>query len=432
MDRKTRLLLIGSSTHRDALISALPNCDVLVAENPLDGVWRGGREDFGRAFVSLGSGNRVTRAVSSLRRLCPNMRIVVGCMPADEPLARRTLTEGADEYVLEPIRVADIKAAYGVRAANPSADPRRFAAPRDATGPSSVEIAKLGEVLRQLDDGPQNTLDRLAKLVQGAFGAAGVLIELDDLAGTFGDVEDPVLEEPIRRLDRPVGRIALARRVEGVYGTGVTNRLTEYSRLIEAIVSQAAEHRRWQNLAWTDDLSRLHNRRYFEHALDELVTRATEKRLRLTVMMFDIDGFKSYNDRFGHDTGDKLIREVAMLLKRCTRRQDIVARYGGDEFTVVFWDAEKQRVPGSVHPSEPIELAQRFCRAIAEHSFECLGRDAPGPVTISGGLASFPWNGNTREELMVAADSALLAAKRTGKNHIHLAGKTDAESAHSA
>jgi two-component system cell cycle response regulator len=84
-------------------------------------------------------------------------------------------------------------------------------------------------------------------------------------------------------------------------------------------------------------------------------------------------------------------------------------------------------VPGSEHPQEPIELATRFCQAIAQHDFECLGSDAPGPVTISGGLACFPWHGNTRERLIAAADEALLTAKRTGKNRIHLAGKADEE-----
>jgi two-component system cell cycle response regulator len=147
----------------------------------------------------------------------------------------------------------------------------------------------------------------------------------------------------------------------------------------------------------------------------------------VTVLLFDIDDFKSYNDRYGHEVGDKLIREVAVLLRRCTRECDIVVRYGGDEFAVVFWDAEKQRVPGSEHPQEPIELATRFCQAIAQHDFECLGSDAPGPVTISGGLACFPWHGNTRERLIAAADEALLTAKRTGKNRIHLAGKADEE-----
>jgi diguanylate cyclase (GGDEF)-like protein len=417
MDRRSRLLLIGSHAQRDTLVRALPDCDVLVAESALDGIWRSGKETFDRAFVSLGIGSKALRAVTTLRRVSPRLRIVVGCDPADEPVARRALAEGANDYVLEPIRPEDIQAAYELAPARPL--PMNGA----ASVPSAQEILGLSEILRQLGDGASVTLERLATLVQESFDALGVVLQVDDLACTLGTTEELVLEEAIRREDRPVGRLALARCAQGAYAANVGTRLAEYARLIEATIAQALDRQRWRDLAWTDDLSGLHNRRYVERTLDELVERAADKRLRLTVLLFDIDDFKRYNDNFGHDTGDELIREVALLLKRCSRQHDVVARYGGDEFAVVFWDAEQPRVPGSEHPREPMQLAQRFCKAIAEHGFQCLGREAPGPVTISGGLACFPWSGSTREELIAAADEALLAAKRTGKNRIHLAGK---------
>lgn len=423
MGRKTRLLLIGANTLRDTLRRALPNHDILVAEQALHGVWQAGQQGFDSAFVSLSVGSKALRAVSSLRQVCPEMRIVVGCDPADEPVARRALAEGADEYVLEPIRREDVESAFGVA-------PTRLPPPTlTATGPSLQEIVDLSEVLRNLGDGPGATLDRLATLLQQAFDAVGAAIQLNDLACGAGDASELVLEEVIRRGGKPVGRVALARRRQGTYAADAAVRLAEYARLIEATLAQAHERQRWQDLALTDDLSHLHNRRYFEHVLDDLLRRAAEKRLRLTVLLFDIDDFKSYNDHFGHETGDKLIQEVADLLNHCTRQRDVIVRYGGDEFAVVFWDAEKQRVPGSEHPREPMELATRFRKRIAEHSFQCLGADAPGPVTISGGLACFPWNGSTREQLMAAADEALLTAKRTGKDRMHLAGKADEGSA---
>ncbi len=417
MDGKARLLLIGADVLRDTLVRALPNCDVHVAEHALDGVWKSGRQGFDGVFVSLGVGSRALRVISSLRRIAPEMRIVVGCDPSDEPLARRALAEGADDYVLTPLQQEEVQSAFQVPAARP------LPATRIAAEPSLEEITKLGEVLRNLADGTSATLDRLAALLQQTFHAVGVAIEIDGLACTAGDTSEVMLEEVICRQAKPVGRIALARCSRGAYAAATLTRLAEYGRLIEATIAQARERQRWRNLAWSDDLSGLHNRRYLEQTLEELTQRAAEKRLRLTVLLFDIDDFKSYNDRFGHETGDKLIQEVAVLLKRCTREHDIVVRYGGDEFAVVFWDAEKPRVPGSEHPREPMQLATRFCKVIAEHSFECLGRHAPGPVTISGGLACFPWSGATREQLISAADEALLAAKRTGKNCIHLAGK---------
>ena len=421
MGRRTRLLVIGDEAQCAALARALPDCDVFHAANPLDGVWQGGRQKFDRAYVSLGAGARTLRAVSSLRQLVPELRIVVGCRPADEPIARRALSQGADDYVLEPLQAEDVARAFGV------APTTGFPLLPPAPAPSAEELVRLSEILRNLGDGPAATLDRLALLVRDVFDATGVVAQLDDLSCTLGETTALVLEEPIRRHDRPVGRLALARRARGTYPAAAAVRLAEYARLSEALIDQARQRQRWQELAWTDDLSGLHNRRYFERALEQALARATEKRLRLTVLLFDIDDFKSYNDRYGHETGDKLIREVGLLLRRCTREQDVVARYGGDEFAVVFWDAEKQRVPGSEHPREPIQLASRFCKAIARHSFECLGSAAPGPLTISGGLACFPWNGRTPEALVAAADAALLTAKRTGKNRIHLAGKPEAE-----
>ncbi len=80
------------------------------------------------------------------------------------------------------------------------------------------------------------------------------------------------------------------------------------------------------------------------------------------------------------------------------------------------------RVAGSQHPTDTLQLAERFCSAIRSHQFECLGPAAPGPVTISGGLASFPWDGKTADELMKSADDALIETKRRGKNGITLAG----------
>ena len=423
MGSKLRLLVIGADGLRERIVHALPNCDVALAQRALDGVWKGGREKYDAAYVSLALGGKALRAVSSLRQIAPKMRIIVGCKPADEPVARRALDEGADDYVLEPIQPEDVEQALGItpmRAESPAGPP---------AAPSPQEIMTLAEILCHLASGPVAALDRLALLLQRTFKATGATIEVDDLRCSVGDASQTVLETAIRRQERPVGRIALARRSRGSYAGSTAERLAEYARLVEAVISQARERDRWRELAWTDDLSGLKNRRYFEQAFDELVRRAADQRLRLTLLLFDIDDFKSYNDRFGHETGDRLIQEVAILLRRCTRERDIVVRYGGDEFIVVFWDAEKQRVPGSEHPREPIELANRFCKAIAEHEFECLGAHAPGPLTISGGLACFPWNGHTRPQLLAAADAALLTAKGTGKNCIHLAGESAQEPA---
>ena len=413
---KSRLLVLGPDGLRDELAAAAPQCEVHAADHPLDGLWRCGQARYDGAAVSLSLGNRALPAIRGLRRVSPQCRIVVVCDAQDEPVARQALDEGADEYVIEPLRREDVQRAFRIVAPQSLSD----AAPL-ATGPTLEELTRLSDTLRRLDDGPLRTLERLADLLMESFDAAGAVLQLDGLACAAGDPEEVVIEEIIRREDRAVGRVALARRRTGAYPASVATRLGEYIRLIDATFQQARERERWRDLAWRDDLSGLHNRRYFDKRLGELLEDARQRRASVTLFFFDIDDFKSYNDKHGHEVGDQLIREVAELLRACTRENDIVARFGGDEFAVVFWDSEQPRVPGSQHPREFTDVAERFRRSIVEHEFTVLGPGSPGPVTISGGLATYPWSGDTAGALLRSADQALLIAKRTGKNTIRLA-----------
>jgi diguanylate cyclase (GGDEF)-like protein len=413
----SRILVIGPDHVRDDVARAVPACEIDQTTHALEGVWQSGHEPYHGVFVSLEVGARVIPAVRSLRKVAPRTRIVVGCMPVDEPMARQALDAGADEYVLEPIRRDDLERAL------------RLVGPRARYAPSAVppgrahEIGEIGDVIARLDDGSAATLDRLAELLSRTFDSAGASIQFEDLAATCGDVRDPVIEELIARDGKPIGRVALARRRTGVYSTAETARVTEYVRLIEALVSQSRERDRWRELAWTDDLSKLRNRRYFEQRFAELVGETNTRRGQLTLFAFDIDDFKSYNDRYGHDAGDHLIREIAAMLRACTRDRDVVSRFGGDEFAVIFWESEEPRVAGSRHPSDLVSLTERFRQQIEQHQFRFLGADSPGPVTISGGLATLPWDGTSCDQLLRAADTALMNAKRTGKNTIGLAGE---------
>ncbi len=414
MSPNARLLVIGSTALSDRVARALPRATRASSDTLLGGLWSVGHEAFDGIIIGLPLDQKTTRGLRSLRKVAPDARIVISCPPGAEPAARSALESGADEYVLEPLDGDELASALRITTPPPQTAPANRLPPAD-------ELAGLGDCLRSLNDGPQATLDRLVDALRKAFETTGVLIELDDLTALAGDVQQPVLEETILRGEAPAGRLALGSREHGSYASRDAIRLADYARLIEAMVGQAREQAHWQELALRDDLTGLHNRRFYDRQLNELIQQAAEQRHRLSVVLIDIDDFKTYNDRYGHDTGDALLREVARLLTRCSREHDIVARYGGDEFAVIMWDAEKPRVPGSQHPSEARALADRFRSAIGEHAFKCLGPDAPGPVTISGGIACFPWDGKTRTEIVGAADEALLSAKRTGKNRIELA-----------
>ena len=175
---------------------------------------------------------------------------------------------------------------------------------------------------------------------------------------------------------------------------------------------------RLETLSHRDELTGVWNRRYFNHALQQLLDNASRDRAQVTLLVFDIDDFKHYNDRFGHAAGDEILRETARLMQSFVRDHDIVARIGGDEFAVIFWDAGDKRQPDSQHPDTVRQAARRFQQAICSHRFPKLGDQAPATLTISGGLASFPWDGRTPDELLERADGMAIQSKRQGKNAI--------------
>jgi len=192
--------------------------------------------------------------------------------------------------------------------------------------------------------------------------------------------------------------------------------------------------RNLERLATEDDLTGLKNRRYIREFARQIIERARRENGQVTLLVFDIDDFKRYNDLYGHSTGDDILRQAAVLVRRCCRSHDVVGRIGGDEFAVVFWDdpprtpAQKteRRSAYADHPREVISIAKRFIKELESAELSSLGGLGPegkGVLTISGGLASFPRDGQTSQELFQQADKALLDAKRSGKNRIYLVGK---------
>jgi len=193
--------------------------------------------------------------------------------------------------------------------------------------------------------------------------------------------------------------------------------------------------RQLEKLATEDDLTGLKNRRYLNQFLAQVLVLARQYQFPVTLLLFDIDNFKQYNDQFGHWVGDKVLVEAGEMIRRCCRSHDVVARIGGDEFAVVFWDLpEKQRSSAAAatgeerrhhlakHPREPLFMAERFRKEISASRLKMLGPEGQGRLTISGGLASFPEDGKTAEALLKRADEALLEAKRQGKNQIVIIG----------
>jgi diguanylate cyclase (GGDEF)-like protein len=174
--------------------------------------------------------------------------------------------------------------------------------------------------------------------------------------------------------------------------------------------------RELRDMAFRDELTAAWNRRYLKQFLSDSIEEARTMRRQLTVMVFDIDDFKSYNDRYGHAAGDTILLETVQMLGSVIRDGDRVCRIGGDEFAVVFADLQAPRKPGSTHPDSVESIARRFQQQICEMRFPELGIHAPGTLSISGGLASFPWDGHDGPELLRIADERAIESKRRGKN----------------
>lgn len=189
-----------------------------------------------------------------------------------------------------------------------------------------------------------------------------------------------------------------------------------------------------EKLATTDELTGLKNRRYIWEFAKQIIKLAKKEKGKVTLLMFDIDNFKHYNDVYGHAAGDDILKQAAVLIRKCCRPHDVVGRIGGDEFVVLFWDDPKsklgdlekeRRSTAAEHPKETIFITKRFMSELQKTEFPMLGAEGKGVLTISGGLSSFPHDGLTMQQLIEQADKALLDAKRSGKSIIYLVGSPE-------
>ena len=212
-----------------------------------------------------------------------------------------------------------------------------------------------------------------------------------------------------------------------------------------------------EQLAITDGLTGLYNHHYFYDRLSQEVARARRYGLALSLLMIDIDDFKTYNDAFGHLAGDAVLREVATLLNGQTRqRVDLVARYGGEEFAIILPSTgvegaatvgERVRTTiarsaalhaGETPPSKPpasgpsrsadggpsaaMVVAERIRGSVAAETFGTA--ETAATITVSIGVASLPQHAASMDDLVEAADRALYLAKRLGKNRVSLSAET--------
>jgi diguanylate cyclase (GGDEF)-like protein len=167
-----------------------------------------------------------------------------------------------------------------------------------------------------------------------------------------------------------------------------------------------------RNQSIRDPLTGLFNRRYLEESLELECSRAERSELSISVLMLDVDHFKRFNDTFGHDAGDIVLKNVAELLKRSVRQGDVACRYGGEEFVLVL--------PGTP-AAEAVDVAERVRKGV--RNLEIVDRNQSlGRVTASLGVAVYPMAGRTPAELIATTDQMLYTAKNAGRDRVELFG----------
>lgn len=165
-------------------------------------------------------------------------------------------------------------------------------------------------------------------------------------------------------------------------------------------------------ISTTDELTGLHNRKYLHERLEQEMSRAKRYGTKLSCLLFDLDFFKVVNDIYGYDWGDVLLRSIADKLKQLIRKEDILTRYGDEEFLLILPNTSEENA---------FLFAERFRRDIEKMEFIPAGEEERHPITISGGISTYPCLENVEEDVNTIiryAEHALYNAKKRGKNKI--------------
>src|SRR5687767_12246421 len=384
-----RVLLIGDAKRdvQAAVSQAAPGAQVTSVGTVFDGI----AELSANAYTTVMAAvepieRRPEAAVRALRALARDGRLILFGHPTLEMLSRKMMQFGCDDYIVTPASAGEVQQIFGaprMRLAEPPppegeegvASGEPHVAPRPVDAFSSVPVAEI--LLDALLQHPHDATNAAVRAIHSHIAPRMALT----YRRTGSELPAPgeglvVLTQTVRSHGEEVGTLYLTLGAEEDAGAA-RHALSQVAHLVGKLSGLQERHNGLQKLAITDELTGLYNARYFRHFLSRIVEKARTMHFPVTLLLFDIDDFKKYNDRFGHGVGDEILRQVAGLMKRCTRDHDLVARIGGDEFAVVFWDKEGPRQPKDPRstalpgrpPQAPREIFKRFQRLIASEDF---------------------------------------------------------------
>jgi len=183
--------------------------------------------------------------------------------------------------------------------------------------------------------------------------------------------------------------------------------IKDQTELVEARKQLEEKNKELEFISITDKLTLLYNRRHFDSCLNIEFERAERSNSAISLILFDVDNFKVYNDTNGHVPGDELLTELAQVIKNNIRQIDLPFRYGGEEFVILC--------PNTDSNSAYLE-AERIRDAVMKHDFKFKEKQPLGFVSVSVGISSYPENVGSKTELKTLADDALYQSKKTGRN----------------
>lgn len=404
------ILVLADNPLAEQLAKPLPPNVLAARAEPFAALEELARRTY-RVVLVTGPRPGFDKLLAAIRRLQPSARVYGLTTPAGEMEVRRVNGQGLEDYFIIPPSSTDWRQILS--AASVTAGPTESGQTPGQAGLSPEQLSKLLDASQDLDGLSGCIKQMVADICQcdikwgqdqppGADWHAMLLLEGTPPRVLWGN--QPIVPHS------PAGQW-----------------LAILQATLPALAGNARRSGTLHRLATTDELTGAYNRRYFIHFGEQLLQRARQKRFRVTLLLYDVDDLKIYNDRYGHAAGDEILRETARLMKQITRKHDVVARIGGDEFAVLFWDAGPTRQPNSQPPQAAYALADRFRQAVNTFQFKSLGPKATGTLSISGGLATFPWDGWTIDQLLQRADQALYTGKAAGKNVIHLVGAQSAK-----
>ncbi|MCD7780256.1 MAG: GGDEF domain-containing protein [Candidatus Gastranaerophilales bacterium] len=244
----------------------------------------------------------------------------------------------------------------------------------------------------------------------------------EDAAAAIIDISSDKLKEISMIMKFPLPVLVIADdfpsniKVRGEAYDFIINPVSEYelSVRLKNLIKIKELKEKIENISTTDDLTGLHNRKFLLERLESEMSRAKRYNSTVSCILFDIDFFKVVNDMYGYEWGDVLLKKIAEMLLNLARKEDVVTRYGDEEFMVILPDTSEENA---------FIFAERFRRDVEKMSFIPAGEDERHPIKISGGIAAYPFMDNVEENansVIRYAEHALYNAKKRGKNRIVL------------